>query len=75
MRWLLLAPIRMYWRFWPSNWKRECLYSESCSRFVYRVTELYGFRVGARALLFRFRECRPNNGPHKVSSQLSVARR
>lgn len=59
MRWALLLAIRLYWAVWPERYRRGCLFRESCSRHVYRVTCAQGLRQGARALLSRYRTCRP----------------
>jgi putative component of membrane protein insertase Oxa1/YidC/SpoIIIJ protein YidD len=62
MKWVLLIPIRLYWRLWPTAWKRNCLFTETCSRFVYRTTKSSGLRAGWSALLLRYKTCR-SNGP------------
>jgi putative component of membrane protein insertase Oxa1/YidC/SpoIIIJ protein YidD len=58
MKMLLLAIIRLYWRFWPRSWRRKCLYQETCSRYVHRVTRTQGSAAGVRALADRFGKCR-----------------
>lgn len=59
MRWTLLAAIRLYWAIWPERFRRGCLFRESCSRHVYRITRQQGLRCGVRALVARYRACRP----------------
>ena len=60
MRWLILFPIHVYWHAWPSFLKkRSCIFKESCSLFVFRVTKDYGFIAGCKALNWRYRNCRP----------------
>ncbi len=59
---ILLLAIRLYWVAWPDRWKRGCLYRESCSRHVHRVTAAEGFAAGMRALRTRYRTCRPGYG-------------
>ncbi|MCX6360452.1 MAG: membrane protein insertion efficiency factor YidD [Armatimonadetes bacterium] len=59
MRWLLIACIGAYraipqWLKW-----RQCLFNESCSTHVLRVTRDLGFLAGCRALAVRRRTCRP----------------
>jgi uncharacterized protein len=56
---LLLACMRGYWKFWPRHLKRRCIYRETCSCHVYRVTTQRGFLEGCRALSQRIRTCRP----------------
>lgn len=62
MKWLILIPIHVYRQFYPSNWKRTCLFEETCSTFVYRTAYTHGFLAGCRTLKARFRRCRPNVG-------------
>jgi hypothetical protein len=62
VRTLLLLAIRAYWLAWPAEWRRGCLYRESCSRHVHRVTAAEGLTAGLRALRHRFRTCRPGYG-------------
>ncbi|HVW96607.1 MAG TPA: membrane protein insertion efficiency factor YidD [Mucilaginibacter sp.] len=55
---LLRFIIRIYWLL-PSGWRRGCVFKESCSRYVYRITTEQGFGAGMRALQKRYRCCRP----------------
>jgi len=60
MRWLILFPIYVYWYAWPPFLeKRSCIFKESCSHFVFRVTKVYGFVAGCKAMIWRYRNCRP----------------
>lgn len=60
MRWLILFPIYLYWYAWPPFLKkRTCLFKESCSHFVFRVTKDCGFVAGYKAMSWRYRNCRP----------------
>ena len=60
MRWLILFPIYVYWYAWPPFLKkRSCLFKESCSQFVFRVTKESGFVAGYKAMIWRYRNCRP----------------
>jgi uncharacterized protein len=61
---LLLAVIQLYWRVWPRRWRRRCLFRESCSRYVYRITRREGFVAGVAALRGRVRACRPGYTAH-----------
>jgi uncharacterized protein len=59
MRWLILIPIYFYWHALPSFLKkRSCLFKESCSHFVFRITKDNGFVAGFKALIWRYRNCR-----------------
>lgn len=59
MRFALLIPIRFYWWLIPATKRNNCLFRESCSRSVYRITKEKGFTAGCRALILRFKRCRP----------------
>ncbi len=54
-----LLIIRCYWLVFPEHKRRECIFSESCSRHVYRITKTKGFFHGSRAFLKRYKQCRP----------------
>ena len=57
MRLISLLLIRIYWLF-PKNNRRECIFRESCSQYVYRITKRYGFKKGLLALKKRRQKCR-----------------
>jgi putative component of membrane protein insertase Oxa1/YidC/SpoIIIJ protein YidD len=59
MRVLLFAVVRVYWAVWPRHLNRGCIYRETCSHYIYRVSRETGFLAGCRALLQRFQTCRP----------------
>jgi putative component of membrane protein insertase Oxa1/YidC/SpoIIIJ protein YidD len=58
MRGVLLFLIRQYWRVSVALPRRNCLFRETCSRHVYRVTSEEGVIPGIRALAVRVRRCR-----------------
>ncbi|WP_366914024.1 membrane protein insertion efficiency factor YidD [Niabella sp.] len=58
MRYFLLLIIRLYW-LTPEKNRRRCLFKETCSRYVYRITRQQGLRAGLAALKDRRRKCRP----------------
>ncbi len=72
MKWLLLLTIRAYWVIWPTQWKRKCLFKESCSRYVYRITLTSGMTSGIKALIRRSRVCRPGYKIHATKGNLSI---
>lgn len=72
MRLLLLLGIRLYWRFWPENLKRSCLFRESCSRYVYRATARAGASAGFAAFWERARRCRGGYSVETFAGQLVV---
>jgi putative component of membrane protein insertase Oxa1/YidC/SpoIIIJ protein YidD len=51
--------IRIYWYVTPPKMRRQCLFSESCSNYVYRTTQEKGFKAGINALRRRYYQCRP----------------
>ena len=58
MKWLLVAVINIY-RWLPDRIKRQCLFKETCSSLVARVTRESGFWHGFRTLRTRVSQCRP----------------
>lgn len=59
MRHLLLVAIRLYWRWWPAERRRHCLFAETCSQYVYRHARQEGLASGLQHLHLRARQCRP----------------
>lgn len=59
MKYLLLVVIQLYWRIIPAKDRRICLFKESCSVHVYRITISNGLIAGIKALLVRHKQCRP----------------
>ncbi len=58
MRYLLLFAIRLYWLV-PQKNRRRCLFKETCSKYVYRITRQQGLTEGIKALKDRHKKCRP----------------
>ncbi|MCF8257447.1 MAG: membrane protein insertion efficiency factor YidD [Flavobacteriales bacterium] len=59
MKFLLLVPIRIYWKLFPVHRRRPCLFKESCSVHISRITQAKGLIAGLNALRDRHRTCRP----------------
>lgn len=59
MKWLILAAIRAYWRLRPARLKGRCLFRESCSLHVFKITKNRGFGPGIKAMITRAAICRP----------------
>ena len=58
MRWIAIAFIWFY-RFGVRPFRRRhCLFSESCSTHVERITRVNGIRAGIASFRERFRQCR-----------------
>jgi putative component of membrane protein insertase Oxa1/YidC/SpoIIIJ protein YidD len=58
MKWAFLAVIKLYWKVFPENKRRSCLFKETCSHYVYRHTIEQGFFSGVNALKLRLKKCR-----------------
>lgn len=59
MKFILLLLIRFYWFIVPENKRKKCLFRESCSKYVYRITDEKGLVKGISALWDRIKKCRP----------------
>jgi putative component of membrane protein insertase Oxa1/YidC/SpoIIIJ protein YidD len=59
MNLILLGVIQLYWHLIPGQKRRHCLFRESCSRYVYRISKEKGFFSGCAALTDRIKKCRP----------------
>ena len=59
MKYILSGVIRLYWLLTPGSRRRRCLFQESCSTYVYRVTIEKGGRAGLHALSERIQKCQP----------------
>jgi uncharacterized protein len=57
MKQLLLGCIKLYWRI-PIQYRRSCIFKESCSNYVHRITIEQGFLKGTKALKQRRQQCR-----------------
>ena len=58
MKRLVLFAVESYWRLTNPARRRPCLFRETCSRHVYRITRDCGVRKGMMAFLQRLRQCR-----------------
>ena len=58
MKYLLSLPIMLYQAFFPKKYRGECLFKESCSNYVLRITNEDGLINGINALRFRYENCR-----------------
>lgn len=59
MSYLILFSIQLYRKFIKPKYVRTCIFKESCSNFVERVTNEKGGLAGLRALWERLHHCRP----------------
>lgn len=60
MKYFLLLIVRLYQTFIPKKFRGKCLFKESCSNYVFRITKENGFRIGLEAFQYRYHNCRPN---------------
>ena len=58
MKFVLLFSIKLYQKFYPKKYRGKCLFKESCSNYVYRITLNKGFFKGIQAFKERFYNCR-----------------
>jgi hypothetical protein len=58
MRLLVLFAVESYWRLTIPARRRPCLFRETCSRHVYRITRDLGALRGMMAFWHRLRRCR-----------------
>jgi len=61
MKYLLIFLVKFYWFIYPEHKRRNCIFSISCSRYVFNVTKEKGLLNGLKALNQRFKTCRPNH--------------
>jgi hypothetical protein len=81
MRFVLVGLIRMYWTIVPEHCRRSCLFTESCSHYVYRTAREEGLVSGLLALRRRWLQCRdgyvlgartPSGGPAVMTRDGSI---
>jgi putative component of membrane protein insertase Oxa1/YidC/SpoIIIJ protein YidD len=58
MKCLILFSVELYWRLTDPRRRRPCLFRETCSQRVYRITREAGAFKGLIAFAQRFRRCR-----------------
>jgi len=58
MKHIFLLSIKIYWLI-PKRIRSQCLYKESCSNHVYRITGEQGTKKGLLALKDRIATCKP----------------
>jgi uncharacterized protein len=68
MKWLILLLIRLYWKR-PKKYRTGCChFKETCSHYVYRITNESGFIAGVNAFMHRFKQCRSGYAVLKIDS-------
>ena len=76
MRWIVLAPIRVYQRLVSPLLPRRCKYEPSCSRYAVEAIEEFGAARGLVLALWRVLRCNPwsHGGYDPVSAQRVFSR-
>ena len=59
MKYFLLFAIKSYWALIPASKRKHCLFKQSCSNYVFQEANAQGLVKGLKALLFRYKNCRP----------------
>ncbi|MBK0384537.1 membrane protein insertion efficiency factor YidD [Pedobacter sp. SD-b] len=57
MKIILLLLIRLYWLIVPVQKRKRCIFRYSCSKYVFEITKVMGFKKGINALFFRMNNC------------------
>ena len=68
MKYILLVSIQLYWKLIPQSKRKVCLFRQSCSNYIYRITNENGFIKGMTALRLRIIKCRPQYELYKVDN-------
>ncbi len=58
MRYFILLIIQIYWLI-PKRKRACCIFKESCSHYIYRITKQYGLKYGIIAFKERKAKCKP----------------
>lgn len=58
MNTLLRFTIHIYWKLFSKRLGRTCIFKESCSRLVYRISIEKGFLEAIKVFKFRYLNCR-----------------
>ncbi len=72
LREFLLILIKLYWKLIPENKRRVCIYKDSCSNFIFRITKDKGIVNGIKALIYRLRNCNNSYTIHKKENILYI---
>jgi putative component of membrane protein insertase Oxa1/YidC/SpoIIIJ protein YidD len=72
MKFILIFFIHMYRRVVKPFYSKTCLYNESCSVHVERITRQKGLWTGLKALHYRFSNCRPGYVIFKHDNQFQM---
>ena len=72
MKRVVIWAIIAYQRYIPSQYKRRCLFKESCSHFSIREIEQKGVLKGFRETITRLLRCRPGYKVVVLDGRFSV---
>ncbi|MBO8458886.1 MAG: membrane protein insertion efficiency factor YidD [Bacteroidetes bacterium] len=71
MKYLLLFMIRLYWLI-PASKRKKCIFKESCSNYVWRITKEKGLIAGIKAFLFRNKHCCPGFAIYRYQGHYEI---
>lgn len=72
MKYILLLVIKLYWIAVPPSKRKKCIFRESCSAYVWRITSSEGFVSGIKAFLFRNKHCCPGYAIYKYRNRYEL---
>lgn len=58
MKGLFTLLIKLYWKTFPEEKRRVCLYKQTCSQYTHKMLADKGFGIGVTAFISRMRNCR-----------------
>lgn len=72
MKYFLLFLIQAYWKIIPPSKRKKCIFRESCSHYVWRITKEEGFISGIKAFSFRNQHCCPGYVIYKYQNHYEL---
>ncbi|MGJ8743596.1 membrane protein insertion efficiency factor YidD [Polaribacter sp.] len=72
MKYFLIFIIKIYWKTIPVSKRNKCLFKESCSNYVFKITKKEGFIKGFKALIKRINNCKPGYNIIDIESQTYI---
>jgi len=57
MYYIVILIIKIYYKIYPEDQRRVCIYAESCSKYVLRVAKNKGFFEAIKAYSDRIKSC------------------
>jgi putative component of membrane protein insertase Oxa1/YidC/SpoIIIJ protein YidD len=69
---IFLVLIKLYWKTYPEEERRVCLYKETCSKHTERMLLEKGFFVGITAFFKRMRNCKGGYSYQKSEGKIII---